>query len=249
MCIRDSLYTYSANNPTTFTDPTGQAVFFENATLDAFAVASVVALAASTVLLPAYYSRCVQVGCTPNFDFGLPSSPSFADPEAEARVENPITGAPATGNGPAPDITVEEAIGAFVATTLTAAEVITRVETARPECGQLYFHYSSTFEAGSIVLSGSLIASEPFVARATTFRAGAYATTISPLPTMTQQQLADHIRPGKDVSAFVALCSNRNQRFQAGGFPAEFSDFRVADARAGDRVPIDIEFVGPNLMP
>ena len=131
---------------------------------------------------------------------------------------------------------------------LATAEVAIRVDEPSPECGELFFHYTSLAELELILTSGVLIASEEFRSRTAFFEAGVYATTIPPLPPMTQTELADHIRPGKNVSWFVALCSNNNPEFTGLNVPPQFGDFRVARRFAGELLPVVIEFVGPNLM-
>ena len=138
-----NLYTYAANNPTTFTDPTGQAVLTESAVVRNLAIggltgAEVLGLSVAATFLTSA-SICLSAlapSCPPSFDFpdiGVSSAPT---PE----VAIPIVSNPAPNVSPAgaTNAGVLGGIAGTVAgTLLTSTTATTTTTTSTTASGRL----------------------------------------------------------------------------------------------------------------
>ena len=125
----------------------------------------------------------------------------------------------------------------------TAAVILSRLSND-PDCGTPLFHYTSPASALGIQFSRTIFAA----GNAPGYPSGAYATSIPPNANMTQEELKLHLfgpRSGKDVSAFVAFCSNDNAFVQR----ANPSDFWLIEAPRGTPVPVNPRGAGTTAMP
>lgn len=164
------------------------------------------------------------------------------------------TGSPAPGTPARANIRVTESPTTCAGTPPTASDDEYRLRKAvdlyndDPACGVPLYHYTGTEALSSIVSSRSIIASPSYTGKdGFTHPAGAYATTIPPLPPFTRTELQDLYKLGDrswDVTRFLLMCSNLNPMFFPSGYASEW----YAPAAEGASVPVVISLVGTNLM-
>ena len=164
------------------------------------------------------------------------------------------TGAPAPGTPARANVVVTESPTVCAGDPPTASEEEWRLRRTveiyanDQACGVPLYHYTGAQAQSDIVLGRSIIASPTYTGKdGFTHPAGAYTTTIPPLPPFTRTQLQDLYKLGDrnwDVSRFVLICSDLNPRFFPSGYESEW----YAPAIAGEPVPIVISLVGVNLM-
>ena len=113
---------------------------------------------------------------------------------------------------------------------------------------QALFHYTSATTASQIYQDKAIIASEKKTFLKDTFPAGAYATEIEPWSaSYTRRQVSSLFYGGnenRDVSWFVAIERNDFSPLRVPGYPNQW----IRYAPAGNKVPVNIIAIGPNLM-
>ena len=121
--------------------------------------------------------------------------------------------------------------------------------TAAAACGVPLFHYTDQVGAIGILSTQEMIATATYRGPTFAYPSGAYASTIFPVGPMTRAQLSAHFYGGyvgRDVSWYVALCSNLNPFVPV--FSPTHPDFWYSPAPAGFPVPVRTFTIGPNLM-
>ena len=132
------------------------------------------------------------------------------------------------------------------ARTRAKSEVTSEVrKKERPE--PILFHYTDAVSAAAIVASGVLLASDTFTSK---MPKGAYATNVEPWAQMTKRELSYGFygHENANVSWYVVI---EAPDFYSVGAPYDprVLHYTRSVFKAGEPVPVEVIYAGPNPMP